>query len=145
MSLRLARMSQKRFFVFSLPSRLLRLTPSLRILSISRFLRAASFADSLAMMSAAPSISAASSVSSVPDQSPPDCARTAALAVLRESDPVTKATATRALYAAVLAGSAACSVDLELDEQLRRREAELSDVAAVLAADLEEGLGDLAE
>jgi uncharacterized ferritin-like protein (DUF455 family) len=68
------------------------------------------------MMSAAPTVSAASSVSSVPDRRRPECARTTALAVLRESDPVTKAAAARELYAAVLAGSAACSVHLELDE-----------------------------
>jgi uncharacterized ferritin-like protein (DUF455 family) len=66
------------------------------------------------MMSAAPSVAP---VSSVPNaQGQPDCARTAALAALRESDPVTKAAAARALYAAVLAGSAACSARLELDE-----------------------------
>ena len=36
----------------------------------------------------------------------PDCARTAALAALRESDPAAKAAAARALYAAVLDGRA---------------------------------------
>ncbi len=45
-----------------------------------------------------------------------NCARTAALAALREIDPATKATATRALYAAVLDGNLACSTDLELAE-----------------------------
>ncbi|WOD20766.1 ferritin-like domain-containing protein [Paraburkholderia kirstenboschensis] len=46
----------------------------------------------------------------------PLCARTAALAALREADPVTKAAAARALYAAVLDGSAPCPAELELDE-----------------------------
>jgi uncharacterized ferritin-like protein (DUF455 family) len=59
-------------------------------------------------------MSAASSVLNLED--PPECARTAALAALIESDPATKAAAVRALYAAVLAGRAGCSPDLELGE-----------------------------
>jgi uncharacterized ferritin-like protein (DUF455 family) len=75
---------------------------------------AAPFADPLAMTSAAPSVSLASSLPNPKHQA--DCARTAALAALRESDPATKAAAARALYAAVLDGSATCSADRELDE-----------------------------
>jgi uncharacterized ferritin-like protein (DUF455 family) len=44
------------------------------------------------------------------------CARTAALAALREIDPATKSAAARALYAAALDGSLACPADLELAE-----------------------------
>ena len=46
----------------------------------------------------------------------PGCARTAALAALCEIDPVTKASAARALYAGVLDGSLVCRADLALDE-----------------------------
>ena len=63
---------------------------------------------------------AAPSVSPIPcapiPKERPDCARTAALAALRDSDPATKAAAARALYAAVLDGRVACPADLELDE-----------------------------
>jgi uncharacterized ferritin-like protein (DUF455 family) len=45
-----------------------------------------------------------------------NCARTAALAALREIDPATKAAAARAIYAAVLDGSLDCPADFELDE-----------------------------
>ncbi|CAH2926136.1 MAG: FIG00005326: uncharacterized protein [uncultured Paraburkholderia sp.] len=59
----------------------------------------------------------ASSIEPAPDASgAPCCARTAALAALREIDPVTKAAAARALYAAVLDGSATCLADVTLDE-----------------------------
>ncbi|WMY09469.1 ferritin-like domain-containing protein [Paraburkholderia phenoliruptrix] len=59
----------------------------------------------------------ASSIGPTPDASgAPCCARTAALAALRETDPVTKAAAARALYAAVLDGSATCLADVSLDE-----------------------------
>ena len=73
------------------------------------------------MMSAASSsLSTAPVVSPAPDATncrrQADCARTAALAALRENDPVTKATATRVLHAAVLAGQMTCSAGLELDE-----------------------------
>ena len=69
------------------------------------------------MMSAAPFATAASTAPSVPyPATRAHCARSAALAALRESDPVAKAAATRALYAAVLDGSAACATGLELDE-----------------------------
>jgi uncharacterized ferritin-like protein (DUF455 family) len=66
------------------------------------------------MISAAPSVSPAPSVSNPEKGS--NCARTAALAVLRETDPATKAVAARALYAAVLDGSRACRPDLALAE-----------------------------
>ncbi|CAE6690832.1 ferritin-like domain-containing protein [Paraburkholderia domus] len=66
------------------------------------------------MISAAPSVSPASPLSSPENR--PTCARTAALATLREIDPVTKAAAARALYAAALDGSLLCSADLELAE-----------------------------
>jgi uncharacterized ferritin-like protein (DUF455 family) len=46
----------------------------------------------------------------------PGCARTAALAALRESDPAIKVAAARALYAGVLDGSMTCSRDLALVE-----------------------------
>ncbi|MFM0648669.1 ferritin-like domain-containing protein [Paraburkholderia bryophila] len=44
------------------------------------------------------------------------CARTAALAALREADPVIKAAAARTLYTDVLEGRATCSAHLELTE-----------------------------
>ncbi|SIT37837.1 conserved hypothetical protein [Paraburkholderia ribeironis] len=65
-------------------------------------------------VSSASSASPAPSGSNPKDQ--PDCARTAALAALRESDPATKAAAARALYVAVLDGRAACPAGLQLDE-----------------------------
>jgi uncharacterized ferritin-like protein (DUF455 family) len=75
------------------------------------------FASLVAMNSAAPSISPAPSISNPEDCSNrANCARTAALATLREVDPATKAVAARALYAAVLDGSLACTADLELAE-----------------------------
>ncbi|MBW0447506.1 ferritin-like domain-containing protein [bacterium M00.F.Ca.ET.228.01.1.1] len=46
----------------------------------------------------------------------PRCARTAALAALREIDPARKASAARALHAAVLDGSVPCVADITLDE-----------------------------
>ncbi|RDJ98994.1 ferritin-like domain-containing protein [Paraburkholderia lacunae] len=63
------------------------------------------------MISAAPSVPSASFASSLSN-----CARTGALAALREIDPASKAAAARALYAAVLDGSLACAEDLRLDE-----------------------------
>ncbi len=66
------------------------------------------------MMSAASSSLSAASVAA--NRRPPGCARTAALAALRENDPVTKAAATRSLYTAVLDGQMTCSADVELDE-----------------------------
>ncbi|MEA3130744.1 MAG: hypothetical protein QOF46_2539 [Paraburkholderia sp.] len=72
------------------------------------------------MNSAAPSVSPATPIPTPEksSRSPNDghCARTAALAALREIDPATKAAAARALYAAALDGSLACSVALELAE-----------------------------
>ncbi|WP_408274987.1 ferritin-like domain-containing protein [Paraburkholderia nemoris] len=70
------------------------------------------------MISAAPSVPPALPMSTNPEHCPnrANCARTAALAALREIDPATKAAAARALYAAVLEGSLACSADLELAE-----------------------------
>ncbi|MGF6568836.1 uncharacterized ferritin-like protein (DUF455 family) [Paraburkholderia sp. GAS333] len=62
---------------------------------------------------------ASSNLSAAPvaaNRSSPGCARTAALAALRESDPVTKAAAARSLYAAVLDAQMTCSADAELDE-----------------------------
>jgi uncharacterized ferritin-like protein (DUF455 family) len=46
----------------------------------------------------------------------PSCARTGALAALREIDPAAKAAATRALHAAVLDGALTCAADREHDE-----------------------------
>jgi uncharacterized ferritin-like protein (DUF455 family) len=74
----------------------------------------ASLADPLAMMSAVSSVSPHSPATETGREAP--CARTAALAALREADPAAKAAAARALYAAVLDGSMACAADLELDE-----------------------------
>ncbi|MFM0730872.1 ferritin-like domain-containing protein [Paraburkholderia sediminicola] len=69
------------------------------------------------MNSAAPSVSPALPISNPEHGSDrANCARTAALAALREIDPTTKAAATRALYAAMLDGSLACAADLELAE-----------------------------
>lgn len=66
-------------------------------------------------MSVAPSVSPASpTVSNASNRA--HCARTAALAALCEVDPAAKATAARALHAAVLDGSATCLADLELAE-----------------------------
>lgn len=59
-------------------------------------------------------ISAAPSVAFVPSLS--NCARTGALAALREVDPASKAAAARALYVAVLDGSLGCAENLELEE-----------------------------
>ncbi|RAS39120.1 uncharacterized ferritin-like protein (DUF455 family) [Paraburkholderia bryophila] len=102
-------------------------------------------ADPLAMMFAPSSVSSVSSALSVPLVSPgllparssgapsavsedaaPDgaapidasvqCARTAALAALREADPVIKAAAARGLYDAVREGRASCAAHLELVE-----------------------------
>ncbi|MFL9896769.1 ferritin-like domain-containing protein [Paraburkholderia fungorum] len=72
------------------------------------------------MNSAAPSVSPAAPIPS-PEKSSSStndghCARTAALAALREIDPATKSAAARALYAAALDGSLACPADLELAE-----------------------------
>lgn len=47
---------------------------------------------------------------------PGHCARRAALAALREIDPVAKAAAAGSLYAAVLDGRATCSADLSFEE-----------------------------
>lgn len=67
------------------------------------------------MISAAPSVSPAPLTSNpVNASNRANCARTAALAALRESDPAAKAAAARALYAATLDGSLACPADLEL-------------------------------
>jgi uncharacterized ferritin-like protein (DUF455 family) len=66
------------------------------------------------MIRAAPSASSMPLASNAANRA--RCARTAALAALRETDPVAKTAATRALYAAVLDGSLACSPDLELEE-----------------------------
>ncbi|MFM0337521.1 ferritin-like domain-containing protein [Paraburkholderia fungorum] len=63
------------------------------------------------MSFAAPSVGLAQSSSNRPS-----CARTEALAALREIDPATKAAATRALYAAVLDGDLACAADFDLAE-----------------------------
>jgi uncharacterized ferritin-like protein (DUF455 family) len=72
------------------------------------------------MMSAASSSLSAAPATAVPadpcEQPDPACARSAALAALREHDPVTKAAATRALHAAVLDGRMICSADLQLSE-----------------------------
>ncbi|PMS33820.1 ferritin-like domain-containing protein [Paraburkholderia rhynchosiae] len=68
------------------------------------------------MPAVSPAPSAPSARSAPATGSPPLCARTAALGALREADPATKASATRALYAAVLDGSLPCPADLELDE-----------------------------
>ncbi|MFL9964172.1 ferritin-like domain-containing protein [Paraburkholderia sediminicola] len=78
---------------------------------------AAPFASPVSTASIASAGSPAAAVASVPHpQAQPDCARTAALAALRESDPAAKAAAARALYGAVLDGRAACAAGLELDE-----------------------------
>lgn len=78
------------------------------------------FTDSHLMISAVPPASFAPS-RSVDEPAPgptgrPLCARSAALAALREADPVTKAAAARALCGAVTDGSALCPAELELDE-----------------------------
>jgi uncharacterized ferritin-like protein (DUF455 family) len=65
------------------------------------------------MFAASPSLSAAPGAA---NRRQPACARTAALAALRENDPVTKAAAARALYTAVLDAQMTCSADVELDE-----------------------------
>ncbi|WCM21964.1 ferritin-like domain-containing protein [Paraburkholderia bryophila] len=59
--------------------------------------------------------------SAAPDRAAPvdasaQCARIAALAALREADPVIKAAAARGLYDAVLEGRASCAAHLELAE-----------------------------
>ncbi|SMG10437.1 ferritin-like domain-containing protein [Paraburkholderia susongensis] len=66
------------------------------------------------MTSAASSASSASHTRNSREE--PYCARSAALAALRESDPAAKADAARALYAEILDGRAICRADLELDE-----------------------------
>lgn len=66
------------------------------------------------MMSAASSASSVQSASNMGDDAL--CARTTALAALREPDPATKANAARALYAAVLDGSLPCTANITLDE-----------------------------
>lgn len=58
----------------------------------------------------------ASAAGAAPIDASAQCARTAALAALREADPTTKAAAARTLYNAVLEGRAACSAHLELAE-----------------------------
>lgn len=69
------------------------------------------------MNSAAPSIPSAVPISHLEHPSNrANCARTAALAILSEVDPATKADAARALYAAVLDGSLTCPADVELAE-----------------------------
>jgi uncharacterized ferritin-like protein (DUF455 family) len=66
------------------------------------------------MFVASSSLSATSATSASGAKDQPDCARTAALSALRESDPVRKAATARALYAAVLDNSMTCSANLEL-------------------------------
>ncbi|MFT4068365.1 ferritin-like domain-containing protein [Paraburkholderia sp.] len=66
------------------------------------------------MTSAASPLSSVSSASNPGDE--PYCARRAALAALRESDPATKAASARALYAAVLDGRAIWRASIELAE-----------------------------
>jgi uncharacterized ferritin-like protein (DUF455 family) len=64
--------------------------------------------------SSAPSVASLESTPETARQ--PPCARRAALAALREADPAAKASAARALYAAVVDRSLPCHADLELDE-----------------------------
>jgi uncharacterized ferritin-like protein (DUF455 family) len=69
------------------------------------------------MVSATPAVPPANAFTADPAQphgASGACARTAALAALRESDPVSKATAARKLHAALLQGVATCPPALEL-------------------------------